>query len=446
MIDKEILDAVLPLPTLDELKEQKVEELKDEGFVISNFHSGGVFYTMLMIVLRIKVEVIELLRAVLNNMFVSHAGGAWLDLKMADYSKKRKKAQKTQGFVTVRRTDMTGEAVKIPKGHVFKSILDINGEELRFFALEAATLQKGASSVDVLVEAETEGNRYNVPAGQIVRTLTYLGDVTFSNAEDWIVREGSDTEDDESARARTLRSWSELAQRATEDTFIDAAESVPGVLFAQADCNHPRGQGTVDVIVTGTAGEATEGLIAAVREAVDKIAGPYDNMQMLVDAKTEKQRAEIDRCKRELKKADKRIEELTKILNKLYEDVALEKISEERYQAMAPKYEQEQSELRGQRERLSAEIARNDEIYDNIQQFLPLIWKYTNVQELTPHILNELIEKIVVHEKEIGEDGVKTQQVDIYYKFIGCVNIRRAKADHAEIIKAEQGQADHRTA
>ena len=155
MIDKEILDAVLPLPTLDELKEQKVEELKDEGFVISNFHSGGVFYTMLMIVLRIKVEVIELLRVVLNNMFVSHAGGAWLDLKMADYSKKRKKAQKTQGFITVRRTDMTGEAVKIPKGHVFKSILDINGEELRFFVLEAATLQKGASSVDVLVEAET---------------------------------------------------------------------------------------------------------------------------------------------------------------------------------------------------------------------------------------------------------------------------------------------------
>lgn len=273
-----VLEDVKDDVTLDELKEQKVEELKDEGFVISNFHSGGVFYTMLMIVLRIKVEVIELLRVVLNNMFVSHAGGAWLDLKMADYSKKRKKAQKTQGFITVRRTDMTGEAVKIPKGHVFKSILDINGEELRFFVLEAATLQKGASSVDVLVEAETEGSRYNVPAGQIVRTLTYLGDVTFSNAEDWIVREGSDTEDDESARARTLRSWSELAQRATEDTFIDAAESVPGVLFAQADCNHPRGQGTVDVIVTGTAGEATEGLLAAVREAVDKIAGPYDNI------------------------------------------------------------------------------------------------------------------------------------------------------------------------
>jgi len=94
---------------------------------------------------------------------------------------------------------------------------------------------------------------------------------------DWITREGSDTEDDESARVRTLRSWSELAKRPIEDTFINTAESVPGVLFAQADCNHPRGQGTVDVIVTGTAGEATEGLLEEVRKAVDAIVGPYDN-------------------------------------------------------------------------------------------------------------------------------------------------------------------------
>lgn len=278
MIEKEILDAVLPVPELDALKDEKIAELKDEGFVITNFHSGGVFYTMLMIVFRIKIEVIELLRDVLNNMFVSHASGAWLDLKMADYSKKRKKAQKTQGLVTVNRLDPDGEAVKIPKGHVFKSILDINGDELRFFATRAATLQRGAASVDVPVEAETEGSRYNVPQGQITRSLTYLGDVSISNGADWITQEGSDTEDDESARTRTLRSWSELAQRAIEDSFINAAESVSGVLFAQADCDHPRGQGTVDIIVTGTAGEATDNLLAAVRVAVEEISGPYDNI------------------------------------------------------------------------------------------------------------------------------------------------------------------------
>ena len=278
MIDKEILDAVIPVPTLEELKDEKIAELKDEGFVVTNFHSGGVLYTALMVVLRIKIELLQLARRVLNNMFVTHAEGVWLDLKVADYSKKRKKAQKTQGLVTVSRVGADGEAIKIAKGHVFKSIMDINGEELRYFTTDAAVLQKGAHSVDVLVEAEAEGSRYNVPEGQITRTLTYIGEVTISNGADWIVREGSDTEDDESTRARALRSWSELAQLATEDAFINAAESVAGVLFAQADCDHPRGQGTVDVIVTGTAGEATEGLLAEVTEAVDKIAGPYDNI------------------------------------------------------------------------------------------------------------------------------------------------------------------------
>jgi len=278
MIDKSILDEVLPVPDMDTLRDKKIAELQEAGFIITNFHSGGIFYTMLMIVLRIKIELMQLLRTVLNNLFVSHATGVWLDLKMADYSKKRKKAQKTQGLVTVSRLDAEGEAVKIPKGTVFKTVQDINGEELRFFALEAAVLQKGAQTVEVPVEAEIEGTRYNVPQEQITRTLTYLGEVSVSNMKDWITREGSDTEDDESARTRTLRSWSELAQRAIEDTFVNTAESVPGVLFAQADCLHPRGQGTVDVIVTGTAGEATEGLLNDVRKAVAQIAGPYDNI------------------------------------------------------------------------------------------------------------------------------------------------------------------------
>ena len=279
MIDKDTLDAVLPLPEIEERRDELVTELKEEGFVITNFHSGGIFYTLLMIVLRIEREFKMFLRAFLNNAFVTHASGAWLDLKATDYSKKRKKAQKAQGLVTVSRTDVEGDAVKIEKGHVFKTKKDINGEELRFFVLEATVLQQGARAVDVLVEAEMEGSRYNVPEGQITRSLTFLNGIDeITNGAGWITREGSDTEDDDGLKTRTLRSWSELAARPIEDTFINAAESVPGVLFAQADCQHPRGQGTVDVIVTGTAGEATEGLLDAVQEAVDKIAGPYDNI------------------------------------------------------------------------------------------------------------------------------------------------------------------------
>ena len=182
------------------------------------------------------------------------------------------------------------------------------------------------------------------------------------------------------------------------------------------------------------------------RNAVEARRSAQDYMEMLVSLHTEKQKAEVDRYKRELKRVDKRIGELSKILNKLYEDAALEKISEERYQAMAPKYEREQASLPGQREELAAEISKSDKVYENIEQFLPLIWKYTGITELTPYILNELIEKIVVHEKVVGTDGVKTQQVDIYYKFVGCINQRRNGGCTGEVIKADKAQPGSRPA
>ena len=124
----------------------------------------------------------------------------------------------------------------------------------------------------------------------------------------------------------------------------------------------------------------------------------------------------------------------------------LEKSNEERYQAMAPKYEREQAALQGQREELAAEISKSDKVYENIEQFLSLIWKYTGITELTPYILNELIERIVVHEKVVGPDGVKTQQVDIYYKFVGCINQRRNGGCTGEVIKADKAQPGSRPA
>ena len=176
------------------------------------------------------------------------------------------------------------------------------------------------------------------------------------------------------------------------------------------------------------------------RNALEARRHVGDYMDMLLAIKEDWQKEEIERCRRELKKADRRMEELIKTLNKLYEDVALEKISEDRYQAMAPKYEREQAELRKKREALSAEIAGNDELYNNIQQFIPLVWKYTDLQELTPYVLNELIERIVVHEKAIGPDGVKTQQVDIYYKFIGLISPKAEGGCSGEVTRAAHPQ------
>lgn len=144
---------------------------------------------------------------------------------------------------------------------------------------------------------------------------------------------------------------------------------------------------------------------------------------VLLRTKLEKEKGETVRAERELKKAEKRIGEQDKILAKLYEDQALGKISEARYQAMAPGYETEQASLQERVSRLREQLAHTQEVQDNVEQFVPLIQKYTDIQELTPHILNELVEKIVVHEKKVEEDGSKSQMVEIHYKFVGCIDL-----------------------
>ncbi|WP_032122049.1 baseplate J/gp47 family protein [Clostridium amazonitimonense] len=278
MIDEKILDEILPVPDREELKNELQEELIEEGFNITNFSSGGIFYTLMMILIQIRIDLLKLLRVVLNNMFIRHAEGIWLELKAGDFSKKRKQPTKTWGYITLRR-EKAEEVVRISKGDVFKTDQDINGEELRYLAVEDTLMQKDLKGIKVLVEAEKEGSMYNVPPGQIKRSLTHIEGIDeITNEEKWISKEGSDLEDIESLRSRILNSWAELSTYPIKDKYKNVCESVPGVLFVRVDDLHPRGQGTVDIIVTSTAGAATQSLLDQVKVEAEKIKGPYDNL------------------------------------------------------------------------------------------------------------------------------------------------------------------------
>lgn len=275
MIDKDILDQVIPLPELEKRKEQEIARLKSEGFAITNFHSGGIFYTLLMAVLRIEIELTDLARKILNNLFVAHATGPWLDLKVSDFAKKRKPAQKARGMVTLTRKDGWTEAVKIEVGQVFKTEKDIVGDELRYFVIKPAVLRKGDQTVDVLVEAEAEGSRYNVPQGQITKSLTAIAGIGgISNGISWITQAGSDTEDDEGLRDRSLSAWAGMAKVPLRDTYANACKEIAGVLYVDVDDHHPRGQGTVDIIVTSEAGAASEALLDKCREVAGGLKEP----------------------------------------------------------------------------------------------------------------------------------------------------------------------------
>lgn len=135
------------------------------------------------------------------------------------------------------------------------------------------------NTAKVPVEAEVAGSKYNLPAGQINRCMIHLeGIKTITNQADWIKEVGADTEEEESLRERTLNAWAELSSRPIAMKYKNVCEAVEGVLYVRVDDLHPRGQGTIDIIVTSTAGEATESLLEKVRAAADEIKGEYDNL------------------------------------------------------------------------------------------------------------------------------------------------------------------------
>lgn len=144
-----------------------------------------------------------------------------------------------------------------------------------------------------------------------------------------------------------------------------------------------------------------------------------DYLDRLLQMRTDKQKKETEKHKRELKSAKKRIGQLDTTIAKLFEQSALGRVSEERCQTMMEAYESEQRELKERCETLTAAIGQAEEVYNNVENFAALIRKHTEVRELNAYILNALIDKIVVHEKIILEDGSKSQRVDIHYKFIG---------------------------
>lgn len=279
MIDNDILDRIFPVQDLDSLKKEQVDRLKERGFAITNFNSGGIFNTILMIILQVKMELTHLLRRMLDTLYVRHAQGEWLGLLAADFSKERKAAVKTKGILELRRKEGADISFIIPAGTVFKTDMDINGEELRFFSTEKVVVQKKEPLVRVPVEAEMEGSRYNIPPGQITRCMQHLeGIESISNEKGWITTEGSDIEEWESLRDRTLGAWDLLATMPTAAKYKNICESIDGVLHVNVRQLHPRGQGTVDIIVTSTAGEAAPELLKKVQEAADRIKAPDDDV------------------------------------------------------------------------------------------------------------------------------------------------------------------------
>ena len=128
----------------------------------------------------------------------------------------------------------------------------------------------------------------------------------------------------------------------------------------------------------------------------------------------------------QLQKDEHRSKEIDTIIQKLYEDNLLGKISDERFVKLSQNYEEEQKQLQTSISDLTEKLAKQQEDNLNISKFIARISKYTELPKLTVEIVNELIDKIVIH-KPTGTKRNRIIQIDIYYNFIGKLNNEKSE-------------------
>ena len=147
-----------------------------------------------------------------------------------------------------------------------------------------------------------------------------------------------------------------------------------------------------------------------------------DHEDEFVQMVTNKTRAEVNRSlrddKRELEQAQVRAGKLDDIIQRLYEDNLDGKISDERFAKMTTSYEDEQKMLESRIRELKAAIGTVTENTSNVDAFLKLVRKYTDIQELTAEIIREFVEKIYVYKVE-RIDGKRIQRIKIVWNCIG---------------------------
>lgn len=225
-------------------------------------------------------QLYSFLQIVLKQAFPSTATGLWLVLWCKQVGVEKLLKTKAKGNICFVRAGTIGN-VPIPKGRIVKTLPDILGNTYSFITLADVVMVDGASSVAAEVQAVEYGSGSNVTVGQITEIVTHIPGVDgVENISNWLLAEGADDEEDEALRERYFLAWSEV-DGCTKYAYESWARSVSGVSAAKIQDQHPRGQGTVDVVVLGTAGIPTQTLLDSVDGVVNEKNPINDDVEVI---------------------------------------------------------------------------------------------------------------------------------------------------------------------
>lgn len=166
------------------------------------------------------------------------------------------------------------------------------------------------------------------------------------------------------------------------------------------------------------------------------ISNQDEFMEKVRSASQIKQKEAAKETKRKLNKDKKRIAELDNIIKKLYESFAIGRITDERFDTLLAEYEAEQKNLQASVEEAEQRVSSFEEDTARVEQFMELARKYTDFSEMTTPMINEFIDKIIVHAPE-KVDGDRVQEVEIYLKFIGHFEFPASELTEEEIKRQE---------
>lgn len=152
-----------------------------------------------------------------------------------------------------------------------------------------------------------------------------------------------------------------------------------------------------------------------------------------------REQSEAKKLKAALKHQEKRYAELDILLKKVYEDNALGRLPDKRYEMLSAGYEKEQAELEQSIKACREQLTQYDEDTDRTEEFLALVHKYTDITELTPVIINEFVDKILVHKAE-KIDGERVMEIEIYLNFIGKVELPAQELTEEELAEVKEKQ------
>ena len=135
---------------------------------------------------------------------------------------------------------------------------------------------------------------------------------------------------------------------------------------------------------------------------------------------SEDKKKKLAQKRRELNKAKKRIAEIDSLIQKIYEDNANGKLSDERYATLSMSYEEEQQRLKADIPEMESHLETETDKTENLQKFIDKVKKITELKELTPELIHEFIDRIIVYAPRYL-DGKRVQLMDIYYNGVGIL-------------------------